>query len=181
MGLLVLLLLLLELSPWLLPNGLVGLTPSAPGPNMIEWRILLPPTMLSSVSPMLGWAPRESSPALLRTLTFLVIFFELDAPPAASDASAFFFRRQRRNAATARTARPRKTPITIPAMAPPERPSFSATATVPFWPVLAINVGVVVTVRVTTSPETVVCIRLVNGVGVSVDCGRRVLEGGREV
>jgi len=118
---------------------------------------------------MLGCAPRESKPALLRTLTFLVIFFL--EPPAAAAVSSVFFRRQRRKAAIAKMAKPATTPITIPATAPPDRPSLREMSTLSLLALPTTTVGVEVTVRVTISPETVVSIMLVTGVADAVVCG----------
>jgi hypothetical protein len=93
-----------------------------------------------------------------------------DAPPISS-AVLFLFLRQRRKMSAATKAMPARTPITIPAIAPAERPWSRSTEMLSLAP--GAGTGVEVTVCVTTPPEIVVTIMLVTGVGVTEDCGLR--------
>lgn len=73
--------------------------------------------------------------------------------PVPFSSSEFFFRRQRRKAAKARAARPTRTPMTMPAIAPPERPRCIGVVAGESLP--GMMMGVVVTVWVTTEPDLV--------------------------
>ena len=93
-----------------------------------------------------GRAPR--SPVLLSTL---VVRFGREVPPASE--SLLFFRRQSRNAASARAASPTKLPMTMPAIAPPDNPSRWIGSVFDELP--GAGNGVDVTVCVTLAPDTV--------------------------
>ena len=156
---------------WLLPSGLTGLTPStaAPAPNSIEFRILFMPLLGYGSSKLFsamlcGLPPSPSNPVLLRTL---VVRFGPLLDADATSASAFFLRRQNKKAARAIAARPINVPMTIPAVAPPERPFrciCSDSAAPP-----PTTVGVEVVVCVMAAPEAVVTLSEVTWFAECVD------------
>jgi hypothetical protein len=122
-------------------------------------------------------------PALLRTLTFRPRRdFEPGeevAAAAALSSSDCFRRLQKKNARKMINATPARTPMTMPAMAPPLS-AFELELAPEEFRLLLTLVGVMVTVCVTTLPEMTVVMILVAGctgadVGVAVD--ENVVEG----
>lgn len=98
-----------------------------------------------------GRSLRASRP--VRLSTEVVRLGREEPAPAMFSSSDCLLLRQRRNAAKARAARPTRTPMTIPAIAPPDMPRCIGEVAGESLP--GMMIGVVVTVWVTTDPDLV--------------------------
>lgn len=128
---------------------------------------------------MLGRVPVRS-PALLSTLTLRprrLLPADVGGPPASLCSEAFRLR-QSKKVAAAIAASAAKTPITTPAMAPPDMPSCLSNGCWALSLDCGAGRGVLVTVCVTTAPEMVVIITLVTGSTVDSVVDSVVLELG---